>query len=160
MINFDCLSVCSRVLPAGCHGHVLPQDEGKSSWETSVDQVKDYITDLNSKVDDTIKRIRSSKLNRELEWVLNKEREHSLYHLSEKQNLHKEADMEEAMRSTFYTLMQHACVGHSYADTHDWCQLSPSVNKCSSTLYIHKYYKKQLHIFLSPVLYSQTLWQS
>ncbi|XP_067111902.1 apolipoprotein Eb-like [Osmerus mordax] len=55
---------------SGCHGHVLPQDEGKTSWETSVDQVKDYIINLNSKVDDTVKSIRSSRLNRELDTLL------------------------------------------------------------------------------------------
>ncbi|KAK6323514.1 hypothetical protein J4Q44_G00058530 [Coregonus suidteri] len=56
---------------SGCHAWVLPmQDEPQTPWEKTIDQFKDYITDLNSKADEKVKNIRASQLSRELDTLI------------------------------------------------------------------------------------------
>lgn len=59
---------CFLVNP-GCHARGVPQRDSRNPWEVTLDEFKDYFTDLSSKADGVVKDIKSSPVSRELEWV-------------------------------------------------------------------------------------------
>lgn len=69
----------SNLLNVGCHAHMVPLVEATSPWENTVNQFKDYFTELNSKADAMVQDIKSSEIGRELEWV-NLRKENTGYH--------------------------------------------------------------------------------
>uniref|UniRef100_A0A3Q3JJD3 Apolipoprotein Ea n=1 Tax=Monopterus albus TaxID=43700 RepID=A0A3Q3JJD3_MONAL len=54
---------------SGCHARSVPQDDG-SDFEDTVQKFKDYLTYLNSKVDEVVKDIQSSETVRELDTLV------------------------------------------------------------------------------------------
>lgn len=53
-------------LKPGCHARSVPQDLERS-WEAAVEQINDYLTNLNTKADELVKDIQSTQVAREME---------------------------------------------------------------------------------------------
>jgi len=55
---------------SGCHARSVPEANWKNPWEITVDELKEYLTDLSSKADEVVKDIRSSQISRELDTLI------------------------------------------------------------------------------------------
>uniref|UniRef100_A0A8D2ZIL4 Apolipoprotein Eb n=1 Tax=Scophthalmus maximus TaxID=52904 RepID=A0A8D2ZIL4_SCOMX len=60
---------CFLVNP-GCHARGVPQRDSRNPWEVTLDEFKDYFTDLSSKADGVVKDIKSSPVSRELDTLI------------------------------------------------------------------------------------------